>query len=368
MNKRILAAGLPIGLSLTVFMAMAQEGMPPAAVVTAPVTSGMVSEELALTGTTRPIRNSLVAAEIDGRVLERKVEFGDHVKKGGVLFVLDRVRLERALDLARAELQEVEARLKRATRQETRALELYESKVLSPSLTDEAVAERSAQEGRREQVKVQIEAIQDDLERSMIRAPFAGVVTELHTEVGQWLRQGEPIARLADFNTIEITVNLPERYYAQVTQGADAPITMTSLPGLDLNGKVFAIVPQVESAARSFPVLVRAANPERAVAGGMLAQVRLSLGHSEQALMVPRDALVVGQMGEVVYKVEGDAANPVPVQSGRGSGNLVEVSADGLQEGDRVVVRGNERLMPGQKIVEVDAAAGDGVASAAGGR
>jgi RND family efflux transporter MFP subunit len=368
MSKRILAAGLPIGLSLTMFMAMAQEGMPPATVVTAPVTIGMVAEGITLAGTTRPIRNSLVAAEIDGRVLERKVELGDHVKKGGALFVLDRVRLERALDQARAELQEVEARLQRASPQESRALELYDQEVLSPSLTDEAVAERRAQEGRRDQVKVQIQAIQDDLQRSMIRAPFAGVVTELHTEVGQWLRQGEPIARLSDFNTIEITVNLPERYYSQVTPGAGAPITMTSLPGLDLQGKVFAIVPQVESAARSFPVLVRATNPERAVAAGMLAQVRLSLGNSEQALMVPRDALVVGQMGEVVYKVEGDAANPVPVKSGRASGTLVEISGEGLKEGDRVVVRGNERLMPGQKIVEADAGAGDGLASAAGSR
>ena len=376
MSKRELTIRRPrMGVSLSIFTALAllalpsalaQEGMPPATVVTAPVTTGMVSEGITLAGTTRPIRDSLIAAEVDGRVLERQVELGDHVEKDGVLFVLDRVRLERALAQARAELEEVRARLERAIRQETRALELHEQAVLSPSLTDEAVAERRAQESRKEQVRVQIEGIKDDLSRSTIRAPFAGVVTELHTEVGQWLRQGEPIARLADFNTIEITVNLPERYYAQVTQGDDAPATLASLPGLALDGKVFAIVPQVESAARTFPVLVRAINPDRAVAAGMLAQVRLSLGASEQALMVPRDALVVGRMGKVVYKVEGDAANPVPVTSGRASGSLVEVSGEDLQEGDRVVVRGNERLMPGQKIVEADG--GDGVASAAGNR
>jgi RND family efflux transporter MFP subunit len=378
MSERKLVMRRPsVGLSLTIFTALAvlalpsalaQEGMPPATVVTAPVTTGMVSEEITLAGTTRPIRDSLIAAEVDGRVLERQVELGDHVKKDGVLFVLDRVRLERALAQARAELEEVRARLERAIRQETRALELHEQAVLSPSLTDEAVAERRAQESRNEQVRVQIEGIKDDLSRSTIRAPFAGVVTELHTEVGQWLRQGEPIARLADFNTIEITVNLPERYYAQVTQGADAPATLASLPGLALDGKVFAIVPQVESAARTFPVLVRAINPDRAVAAGMLAQVRLSLGASEEALLVPRDALVIGRMGEVVYKIEGDAANLVPVTSGRASGSLVEVSGEGLQEGDRVVVRGNERLMPGQKIVEAEAGSGDGVASAAGNR
>jgi membrane fusion protein (multidrug efflux system) len=347
---------------------VAQDGMPPAAVVTAQVTSGTVAEEITLAGTTQPIRNSLVAAGVDGRVLERRVEKGDLVEKGGILFTLDRVRLERALDLAGAELQEVEARLQRAMRQEERALELYDKQVLSSSLTDEAISERSAQEGRKEQVKVRIESIKDDLERSMIRAPFAGVVTQLYTEVGQWLGQGEPIVRLADFKTIEITVDLPERYYSQVTRGAAATSTLASLPGLVLEGQVFAIVPQVESAARSFPVLVRAANPGQAVAAGMLAQVRLAIGASEQALLVPRDALVVNQTGEVVYKVEGDAATPIPVKSGRASGTLVEITGDGLQAGDKVVVRGNERLMPGQKIVEADPDAAAGVASATGGR
>ncbi len=97
--------------------------------------------------------------------------------------------------------------------------------------------------------------------------------------------------------------------------------------------------------------------------------MRLTLGRSEQVLQVPRDALVVSQTGEMVYKVEGDAATPVPVQSGRASGMLVEVRGEGLQEGDRVVVRGNERLMPGQKIVEDgDGEATSGVASAAGNR
>jgi len=353
---------LTAGLSLTMFAiliflpapALAQEGMPPAAVVTARVTVGTITEEITLAGTTRAIRDSLIASEVDGRVLERRIERGDFIKKGEPLFILDQVRLKRALAGAQAQLKEVEARLARAKRAEGRATELHDSQILSSSLYDDAISERLAQEGRKEQVTSQIRSIQDDIERSVIRAPFAGVVTELHTEVGQWLRQGEAIARLADFSTIEITVDLPERYYAQVVKGAQAPATLGAFPDLTLEGKVFAVVPQVESAARTFPVLVRAKNPKGAIAAGMLAQVRLSLGRSSQVLQVPRDALVVGQSGSVVYKVEGDAATPVPVKSGRASGTLVEVSGVGLKEGDRVVVRGNERLMPGQKIVEDD--------------
>ncbi len=347
-------AALALGL-ISLPEVFAQEGMPPATVVTTAVRTGTVTEQITLNGTTRPIRDSLIAAEVDGRVLERRVENGDAVKAGQTLFVLDRVRLERALARAQAELREVEARLRRASRQETRALDLHDKNVLSSNLLDEAVSERSAQQSRKARVEVEIAAIEDDLQRSLIRAPFAGTVVELHTEVGQWLRQGEPIARLAAFEIIEISVDLPERYFAHVRQGAAAPVSLTSLPDLALQGEVFAVVPLAESAARTFPVLVRAANPGGQVGAGMLAQVTLSLGRSEEVLQVPRDALVIGPLGEAVYKVVDGAVERITVRSGRSTDSLVEIRGEGLAEGDRVVVRGNERLMPGQAVQEGEA-------------
>ncbi len=346
--------GLAVALALAAAVpALGQapdsQGPPPALVETAAVISAPITEEISLVGSVRPIRDSLIASEVAGRVLQRPVENGDTVKKGAPLVVLDRSRLERDLAQAEAELKEVEARLDLARRQEARAQELHASDVLAPRFLDDAMTERKAQEGRKAQVEARIAAIKDDLERSIIRAPFAGVVTEIRTEVGQWLEMGDPVARLADFDTIEITMDLPERHYPHISRGDAAPATLDALPGLRLDGKVFALVPRAGSAARTYPVIVRAPNPGRQVGAGMLARVKLILSTSAETLQVPKDAIVREQSGDVVYRVDGDTAQLVQVRTGRSNGNRIEVQGD-LKAGDQVVVRGNERLAPGQKL------------------
>jgi RND family efflux transporter MFP subunit len=325
------------------------QGPPPTLVVTAEVSTGPVTEEVTLAGTVLPIRDSLIASEISGRVLERRVEKGDEVRENDPLIILDRKRLERDLAEAEAELDEVEARLALARRQEKRAEELLASEVIPQRFLDDAETERVAQEARRAQVQARIASIQDDLERSILRAPFGGVVTEIHTEHGEWIQMSEPVVRLADFDTIEITIDVPERYYPRISRGDPAPATLDALPDLTIDGKVFVAVPRAGSAARTFPVLVRAANPGHLMGAGMLARVTLILSSSSAVLRVPKDAIVRQQGGSVVYRLDGDTVEAVPVRTGRSNGALIEVDGE-LEAGDQVVVRGNERVMPGQKV------------------
>jgi RND family efflux transporter MFP subunit len=352
-NKRTGARGsfLAVLLMPTLLLPTlaAAQGMPPTLVVTAEVTTGPVTEEVTLAGTVAPIRDSLIASEISGRVLERRVEKGDAVGQGDPLIIMDRKRLERDLAEAEAGLAEVEARLALARRQEKRAEDLLSSEVIAERFLDDARTERVAQEARKAQVKARIGSIQDDLERSIIRAPFGGVVTEIHTEDGEWIEISDPVVRLADFDTIEITVDLPERYYSRISRGDPAPATLDALPELTIDGKVFVAVPRAGSAARTFPVLVRAPNPGHMVGGGMLARVTLVLSSSDAVLRVPKDAIVRQQGGSVVYRLDGDTVAVVPVQTGRSNGVLIEVAGE-LEAGDQVVVRGNERIMPGQKV------------------
>ncbi|MFQ5671160.1 MAG: efflux RND transporter periplasmic adaptor subunit [Acidobacteriota bacterium] len=328
---------------------MAADASPPAVVVTAPVVSGPVTETITLVGTTHPVVDSLIASEIQGRVLERRVENGDTVEKNAPLLLLDSSRLQRSLAQAEAEQTEIKARLAQARRQERRARDLYDKKVLPLYARDEAEAERQAQEGREAQVAARIASIKDDLARSTIRAPFHGVVTELHTEVGQWIQRSDPVVRLADFDTIEITLDVPERYFPHVVKGERVPIRFDALPAVRLDGTVFSLVPRARSAARTFPVQVRTRNTGHRIGSGMLARVVLTLSRGEDVLQVPLDAIVRQQQGDVVYLVHGDTVRLVPVRTGRANGNQVEVAGQ-LEAGDVVVVRGNERLTPGQKV------------------
>ncbi len=352
------AAACSVAACLLWSPAAAQQGPPPALVVGAAVTVESFNEEVEFLGTVQPVIDSLVAAEIEGSVEARLVENGDRVRKGQAMVRLDPARLEKDLMAARAERLETLARLDLARRQEVRARELHEEEVLAPDLLDQRIAERTAQENSLARIDARVAAIEDDIARTEIRAPFSGVVTELHTEVGEWISRGDPVVRLADLSTVEILLDVPERHFPLLTVGDAAPARLDALPGLRLEGKIFALVPQADEEAHSFPVRVRAPNPKGRVGAGMLARVRLSIHALSDALLVPKDAIVRQAEQSVVYLVEGDVVRAVPVQTGRPNGDRVEVTGD-LKANDTVVVRGNERLFPGQKVrVEENSAGG----------
>jgi RND family efflux transporter MFP subunit len=328
---------------------VAAQEPPPMLVATATVTEGQVREQVGLLGTVRPVMDSLVACEVDGRVDERRVENGDFVARGATLVRLDATRLEKQLDHAESEKAEVDALLELAQIQEKRAQELYRDDVLSVGDLDEALSRRQSLEGRTRAIETRIAAIRDDIARTIVRAPFGGIVTEVRTEVGEWIRQGDAVVRLSKLERVEIQVDVPERYFPRLEKGAAVPVTIEALPGLVLAGTIFALVPRADREARTFPVLIRADNPDGRVAAGMLAQVELTLGAGQLALLVPKDAIVRQGQSEVVYIVVDDVARIVPVKSGRASGDRVEVTGE-LTPGQSVVVRGNERLAPGQHV------------------
>jgi RND family efflux transporter MFP subunit len=336
--------------------AAAQEGPPPALVVTAPVVAESITETVELSGTVSPIRDSVVASEVAGRVASRAVESGDRVSKGQILIRLDATRLLKDLERVTAELDDARAQLELALIQERRALDLYEQDILSQGEMDEAVARRQSLEGRATATEARLASTEDDIARAEIHAPFTGVVTRVYTEVGEWIAKGGRVVRLADLDTVEIRVEVPERYYVRLTPGSAAPAVIDALPDRILDGSIFALVPNADRDARTFPVLVRAANPDGRVGAGMLARVTLTLAGGEEALLIPKDAVVRQAQHEIVFVVESDTVRAVTVRTGRSIGNRVEVHGE-LVAGDSVVVRGNERLAPGQRVA---VEAGDG--------
>jgi RND family efflux transporter MFP subunit len=326
------------------------QGPPAALVITSPVPSEAITDEVDFLGTVRPVLDSLVASEIEGRVAQRLVENGDQVRRGQHLVILDSTRLATELERAEADLAETEARLVLARKQEDRARELHDSAVLASGSYDERVAERRALEGRRASIEARIASLSYDLDLATIKAPFSGTITEIHCEVGEWVGRGAPAVRMTDLGTIEIRLEVPERYYTNLKPGSHTPVTLDALPGLALDATIFSLVPQANEEARTFPVIIRAANSGRKVSGGMLARVRLAVSTGREALLVPKDAIVRQAQQSVIYVVNGDeTVRAVGVSTRRADGTRVEISGD-VKAGEHVVIKGNERLQPGQKV------------------
>lgn len=343
--------------ALAFVLAHTAAAQPPAAPVElAPVEARAVSQTVELTGVAQADRITIVAAETDGPVTTLPVRAGDVVEAGALLAEVRRVRYRLEVDELDATLAAARARHEAAQDEAGRVRQLHAEQVLSdrPRVATEKNEIALAREVRR--LEAALARAKDRLGRARVRAPFAGVVTEVYTELGQWLDESDPVARVVDPTLMVVTLPLPERYVVAVKPGDPVVVQFPFADAAPHRGEVRAIIPEATASARTFPLLVDVANPDGAIRSGMSATAEVTVGGERTIVAVPKDALVETPRGKVVWVVEGGAANQRPVEVGAAAGGLVEV-VDGLTVGEQVVVRGNERLRPGQAVRAVTGAA-----------
>ncbi len=325
--------------------------MPPSPVRYAEARQQTVPSNVVLPGTVQSRTASVVASEVAGLVVELAAREGETVKKGQPIARLRRSNLELRLAESKAELKESAARLQMARRSLERSRELFDSGVVSQSQLDDAASETEAWEGRVARSEAQIARLEDDLTRSRIPAPYEGVVVAEHVAVGEWLDVGGAVVEMVATDELEVVTALPERYFHSVYLGMAATVTFEAVPGLRVQGEVSSIVPRADGQARSFPVKVLVANPEGRIAAGMLARLALAAGGERPATFVPKDAVVSRGPASMVFVIGDDeTVQSVTVTTGAADGDWIAVEG-AIRPGTRVVVRGNERLFPGQKVV-----------------
>jgi RND family efflux transporter MFP subunit len=205
-----------------------------------------------------------------------------------------------------------------------------------------------------------VERLKDQLTKHTIISRFDGYVTAEHTEVGQWVQQGDPVADVVALDEVEVAAYVVEQHVTHVRVGMQVIVEVPAIPGQRFSGVVAEIVPQADVQSRTFPVKVRVANEFTdnvpLLKAGMYARVSLPTGSKQSATMVSKDALVLGGPQPMVFVVEGATENgqtgkvaPVPVQVGVADGGLIQVTGP-LKAGQLVVVQGNERLQPGEDV------------------
>lgn len=349
---------MPIPLLLTVLLGASAATVPPAAGQPPPspvryteAINHEVHRSIRLPGTVESRVSSVVAAEVAALVVGMEVEEGDSVAQDQPLARLRTISYDLQLRAAEGQLKEAQARLELADSKLSRARELYADEVISQDQLDDAFSEFTAWQGRVDQYTAQIDSLKVALNRCVVRAPFAGVVTRKLTDVGQWMETGGPVVEMVALNLLDVRVEVPERYYDELDRGVAARVTFAALPGANAGGKIEQVIPRADPQARTFPVKVRISNRDGRIGVGMLAEVSLPVGQTYDAVLVPKDALVRQGNQEMVYRIKADEmVEPVPVTGGQGLGEWVEVQGP-LEAGERVVTRGNERLFPGMPVM-----------------
>jgi RND family efflux transporter MFP subunit len=302
-----------------------------------------------------------ISVQVSGMITSMRVDEGASVSAGDVLFTLDdniaRINVARSnaqVEQAKAELSETQRQLAESER--LRKDGYVPASALETAQTRVAVARAII--GQRE---ADLAEARENLSRHIIKAPFSGVVTRKQAEQGQWLNPGSAAIELIDATTVRVEVAVPQRYVAGISIGTQAEIEADALPGQVFKTSVAAVIPRGENNARTVPVWLAVENNSGQLLPGMSANVTLGL-QSEQAMVltVPNDAIIRRADGTIlVWVVQDDEPNltvkPIPVTLGRRDSQSSEVVGNGLQVGDRVVVRGNESLRAQQAVYIVSA-------------
>ncbi len=322
------------------------KGPPPALVRVAQIETGKVTPQTEFIGTVFYEEVSDVASEVSGRVDEVRFEDGQRIKQNQILIKLGADILKQRLLATSATHEQALTDLEIARIELQRMEKLYKTKSISQQSYDEDRFAVKGIEKRVDSLKAEVERIEIELQKKIIRAPFDGIIIKRHVDRGEWLSEGATLAILARDDVVDIVADVSEKYIPFIQIGM--PIK-TTINGKEITGSVLTIVPRGDIATRTFPVKIRIPNTQ-ALFEGMSARVTLPVGEPRQTLVVPRDAVIPVFGQTVVFTVQDSKAQMVPVNVIGYQALVAGIEGAGLTEDMQVVVKGNERLRNGQMV------------------
>jgi membrane fusion protein (multidrug efflux system) len=325
------------------------KGPPPVPVRIALVEQKMVSEQVSLVGSTEVVATSTVAAEVSGVVEYFPAKEGDFVKRGDLLVRLRSNERKIRLKGAVAAREMIRARLELAGKELNRYSRLKDADSIAARNYDEAFYNQRAFSQELLRSEADMERLEYEIKQTQVMAPFSGFISKEHTQVGQWINVGGSVVDLVDLGQIRVSMDVPERYVVMIAPQGEVKVRVKSISDVPRAGKINAILPQGDPDSRTFPVKINIENQDFKIKSGMEAMVTFTLAAQKSALLVPKDAVVTAGNNRLVFIVNDGKAIPVPVKIlGYYDGN-VEVAGK-LAPGSKVVIRGNERLRPGQPV------------------
>jgi membrane fusion protein, multidrug efflux system len=301
---------------------------------------GPFRELIGITATVRADQDVIVSAEEAGVVRELLVARGRAVRAGQPLARIDARVLQ-------AQVSEAEARAALARETWQRRRRLFEQ--------DGIGSELAYLEARyhAEQADAALATLRERLDRTVVRAPLAGVVDERLVEIGTLVSAGAPVVRIVRIDPIRIAAGVPERFAGDVSVGNAARVTFDVLPGGVFDGRIDFVGSTVNPRNRTFDIEIVIPNPGRIIKPEMVANVEVTRSDHDGVIAVPQEALIRVEAGFVAFVVEHESGEDVarvrPVVPGGVQGNRVIVSS-GLHAGDRLIVIGQKQVADGDRV------------------
>ncbi len=323
------------------------EGTSPVAVMV--LQPGSLDLTVETTGVIRSKYEIPITPEIAGRISGKDRDVGDAVHKGDVILRLDPEPYDLALLQAEASYRSAQTTCEQARRDYERAVQLRRSEDISQYELETAELAKRTAEATLQSAEAALKLAQRNARLTRITSPIDGVVAALKAQIGQQVVPGTPLGTVVSRDSLEIEVDVSDRFVVLIRRGDEVELTVTAYPQRSFTGRVRSVGSAGMNLAKSFPILIDVNNPNGLLMPGMIARVSILYERRRNALIIPRDALVLGAESPEVFIVQGKRAYSRGVELGPGQGERVIVES-GLSAGDTLVVRGQNVLRDSVKV------------------
>ncbi len=294
-----------------------------------------LNEQLLLSGTFEPNKETKISTEIQGKINEIFVDAGSFVKKGQMVVQIDNSLLKLQLQTIDVQIEGLEADVKRYT-------------ILANADAIQGVQLEKATLGLRS-AKVQRALLVEQINKTTIKAPFDGVVTSKLTEVGAFAAPGIPLIQVTDIALLKFTVNTPENNLRDIQVNQSYSITTDAFPEISLTGKA-TLIGSKANVGNSFPVQFTVNNTtDLKIKSGMFGKVILKNDNQEKGIIIPSSAIVGNANQPQVYLIKNGKSVLQAITLSKKIGNKTVVSS-GLKTGDLIVSNGFINIFNGANV------------------
>lgn len=335
---------------------------PPMKVGVVTVTKGNIEQALHVSGTVSFIANTTVSSEVSAQVVSLDVADGQLVKAGQLLLVFDETKIKESANQALANLQKDEATLAFNKTEWEKNLELLKTHSISQTQYDQKLSSYQNSLAQVEADRAMLAKANQDLSKTKVHSPIAGVLSNRYVEKGDWVSEGGKLFQISDFERVYLEAFLSDLDVGKlnvrriITEGVDADVTVDSYPGKVFKGRLTYIQP-VANQGRLFQIRVYLDNPDMRLLQGMFGRGRTVVKVIPDVVRIPLQGLleqVRDNDNNTVFVMGSDRkAVLTPIRIGSTDPLHAQV-LEGLKPGEVVVVQGKEILSSGQLLEATD--------------
>lgn len=325
-----------------------------ATVSVAKVTRRDITPVLSFSANLEPVWTADVSSKVDGRINTLTVDEGDVIKAGSVIASLDTGELAAQVNQAQGNLMAAQSNLEQAQLDYQRMASLADQGAISAQALDTARTKRDLAVGQVKAAQANVDLLAEHLNQANVTAPRDGVVTKRYVQAGAYTKTGAPIITLADVNSLLAKATVGEAQIAELSVGQTVKVSIDALGGQEFSGVITRISPVAALPARTFTAEVSIPNANGILKAGMFAKASIP-GHPHKGVLaVPQNSLVMREDQQTVFVLAGDnTVQQRVIKVGYIGDGWAEV-LEGLNEGDQIVVAGQNKIKDGA-TVEVSA-------------